>query len=77
MRSPFNHSFTSSRSTSAATGRVTRHPSTGRPATARDIDGVVAAFGIEQLIIIGLSMGGRAGMYYAATRPERGSRGLW
>jgi pimeloyl-ACP methyl ester carboxylesterase len=49
-------------------------PEYGPAATARDIDGVVAAFGIEQMVVIGLSMGGRAGMYYAATRPERVSR---
>jgi pimeloyl-ACP methyl ester carboxylesterase len=42
--------------------------------TAHDLDGVVEQLRIERMILIGLSMGGRNGMYYAATRPERVSR---
>lgn len=42
--------------------------------TASDIDGILDQLGIEQLILVGLSMGGRNAMYYAATRPHRVTR---
>lgn len=43
-------------------------------ATATDIDGVIEQLGIERMVLVGLSMGGRNAIYYAATRPERVSR---
>jgi pimeloyl-ACP methyl ester carboxylesterase len=46
----------------------------GPVVTADDIDALVDATGIESMILIGLSMGGRNAMYYAATRPERVSK---
>src|SRR5262245_43601785 len=35
-----------------------------------DISGVLAQLGISSLILVGLSMGGRNAMYFAAKRPE-------
>jgi pimeloyl-ACP methyl ester carboxylesterase len=35
-----------------------------------DLSGVVDQLGLSSLIVIGLSMGGRNGMYFAAKRPE-------
>jgi pimeloyl-ACP methyl ester carboxylesterase len=40
-------------------------------AMADDLEQVLAAFGIDRFVLIGFSMGGRAGMVFAGRHPER------
>jgi pimeloyl-ACP methyl ester carboxylesterase len=40
-------------------------------AHARDIDGVLDAYGIERAVVVGQSMGGMNGFVYTATHPDR------
>jgi pimeloyl-ACP methyl ester carboxylesterase len=43
----------------------------GAATASEDIEGVADRLGLTSFVLVGLSMGGRNGMYFAAKRPER------